>query len=70
MPFEVIIDSAEIIMGRNIRNTPESIASATAELDRKVTLMADIFDVGDPEILKAVRRFILISLQIIQVQYK
>ncbi len=43
MPFEVIIDSAEIIMGRNIRNTPESIASATAELDRKVTLMADIF---------------------------
>ena len=53
MPFEVIIDSAEIIMGRNIRNTPESIASATAELDRKVTIMADIFDVGEPRNTKS-----------------
>lgn len=48
MPFEIETRSAEIIMGRNIRNTPESISSAVLELDRRVTIMADIFDVGEP----------------------
>lgn len=53
MPFEIINNSAEIIMGRNIRNIPESIASAISELDRKVTVMADIFDVGEPRNTKS-----------------
>ena len=45
--IDIIPDSAEVIMGKNIRQSPISIAEACEQLGSKVTVMADIFDVSD-----------------------
>ncbi|MBE6844639.1 MAG: PolC-type DNA polymerase III [Ruminococcus sp.] len=50
--IEIIPDSAEIIMGKNIRQPPISIAQACTQLNRKVTLLADIFDQADTKTTK------------------
>ncbi|MGN1481532.1 PolC-type DNA polymerase III, partial [Porcipelethomonas sp.] len=50
--FDIVPGSGELVMGRNIKSQPETIASAISELDRKVTVMADIFDVGEPKTTK------------------
>ncbi len=50
--IEVVPNSSEIIMGKNIRNQPISIAEAASQLNRKVTVMADIFDVGETRTTK------------------
>lgn len=50
--IDIIPDSAEIIMGKNIRHQPITIAEASSQLNRKVTVMADIFDVGETKTTK------------------
>lgn len=50
--IDIIPDSAEIIMGKNIRQSPISIAEAMTQLNRKVTVMADIFDVAETKTTK------------------
>ena len=50
--FDIVKGSGELIMGRNIKTDPEPISSAITELDRKVTVMGDIFDVGESRTTK------------------
>ncbi len=45
--MNVVPDSGEVVMGRMVRQTPVTIAEACMQLGNKVTLMADIFDVGE-----------------------
>lgn len=52
LPFEIIPDSAEQIKGRKIHSKPEPIAEAVKRLDRKVTIIGDIFDVADVKTTK------------------
>lgn len=47
LPFEIIPDSAEQIKGKKIRTQPEPIGEAVKELNRKVTIIGDIFDAAD-----------------------
>lgn len=52
LPFDIISDSALQIKGKNIRTQPESIGEAVKELDRKVTIIGDIFDAADVKTTK------------------
>ena len=47
LPFEIVPGSAQLIKGSQIKDSPERIDSAVKELDRRVTLAGDIFDVGE-----------------------
>ena len=52
LPFDIISDSALQIKGKNIRTQPEPIGEAVKELDRKVTIIGDIFDAADVKTTK------------------
>lgn len=52
LPFDIIADSALQIKGKNIRTRPEPIGEAVKELNRKVTIIGDIFDVADVKTTK------------------
>ena len=52
LPFDIISDSALQIKGKNIRTHPEPIGEAVKELDRKVTIIGDIFDAADVKTTK------------------
>lgn len=52
LPFDIIADSALQIKGKNIRTQPEPIGEAIKELDRKVTIIGDIFDAADVKTTK------------------
>lgn len=52
LPFDIISDSALQIRGKNIRTQPEPIGEAVKELDRKVTIIGDIFDAADVKTTK------------------
>lgn len=52
LPFEVIPDSEEQIKGRKIRTKPERICDAVRQLDRKVCITGDIFDIADVKTTK------------------
>ncbi len=51
--IDVVPDSAEIIKGKSIRQPPITIAEACRQLNRKVTLLVDIFDKADTKTTKA-----------------
>lgn len=61
LPFDIISDSALQIKGKNIRTQPEPIGEAVKELDRKVTIIGDIFDAADVKTTKTVRKFMFLS---------
>ncbi|MGN0613769.1 MAG: PolC-type DNA polymerase III, partial [Porcipelethomonas sp.] len=50
--IEIIPDSAEVLMGKNIRQIPISIAEACSVLNRKVTVVGDIFDIAETRTTK------------------
>lgn len=52
LPFEIIPDSAEQIKGRKIHANPEPIGEAVKQLNRKVTIIGDIFDAADVKTTK------------------
>lgn len=52
LPFDIIADSSVQIKGKNIRTQPEPIAEAIKELNRKVTIIGDIFDAADVKTTK------------------
>lgn len=52
LTFDIISDSALQIKGKNIRTQPEPIGEAVKELDRKVTIIGDIFDAADVKTTK------------------
>ncbi len=52
LPFEIIPDSAQQVKGRKIHVTPEPIGVAIRNLNRKVTVCGDIFDIADVKTTK------------------
>lgn len=52
LPFDIVPDSAEIIKGRKIHASPEPMGLAVNNLDRKVTVIGDIFNVGEMKTTK------------------
>lgn len=52
LPFDIIADSSVQIKGKNIRTQPEPIGEAVKELNRKVTIVGDIFDAADVKTTK------------------
>lgn len=52
LPFEIEPDSFEQLKGRKIHSRPETIALAIGQLNRKVTLTGDIFDIADVKTTK------------------
>jgi len=51
--IQIVPDSAEIIMGKSIRQIPVTISEARNQLNKKVTLLVDIFDTADTRTTKA-----------------